>query len=201
MIKPKLKDMKKLSILFVSAMLMATVGCKNEKKDVEKEVETVIEEVKVEEIGSKKVTMTLESRSESTATGTVVFSEIDGEVSMNANLSGLTPGMHAIHIHEKADCSAADATSSGGHWNPTAKNHGKWGDATGYHKGDIGNFEADADGTGFVSMSTNEWCLGCDDPSKDIMGKAIVVHRGVDDFTSQPSGAAGARVSCGGIIQ
>lgn len=193
--------MKKLSILFVSAMLIATVGCKNEKKEVEKELETVIEEVKAEETGLEKVTMNLEARSESTATGTVVFSEKNGVVSMNANLSGLTPGTHAIHIHEKADCSSPDGKSSGGHWNPTAKNHGKWGEGTDYHKGDIGNFEAGADGTGFVSMNTEEWCLGCGDPSKDIMGKAIVVHQGVDDFTSQPSGAAGARVSCGGIIQ
>jgi len=193
--------MKKLSILFVSAMLMATVGCKNEKKDVEKEVETVIKEVKVEETGFIKVLLTLESKSESTATGTVKFSQKNGVVTMNAALSGLTLGTHAIHIHEKADCSSPDAKSSGGHWNPSAKNHGKWGDAAGYHKGDIGNFEADAKGNGYISMNTDEWCLGCDDPSKNIMGKAIVVHQGVDDFTSQPSGAAGARVSCGGIIE
>ena len=193
--------MKKLSILFVSAMLLATVACKNEKKDVEKEVETEIEKVVVEETGYTKVTMTLEARSESTATGTVVFSEKDGVVSMNATLSGLTPGMHAIHIHEKADCSAADGTSSGGHWNPTFEKHGKWGDAAGFHKGDIGNFEADAAGNGFISMKTDAWCLGCDDANKNIIGKAIIVHRDVDDFTTQPTGAAGARVSCGGIIQ
>ena len=41
----------------------------------------------------------------------------------------------------------------------------------------------------------------CNDEKKDILGKAIIVHQGVDDFTSQPSGDAGARVSCGGIIQ
>jgi Cu-Zn family superoxide dismutase len=33
------------------------------------------------------------------------------------------------------------------------------------------------------------------------VGKGVIVHQGVDDFTSQPSGAAGARVSCTGIIQ
>lgn len=193
--------MKKLSILFLSAVLVAAIGCKNEKKEVEKEVETVIEAVKEVEKDVKKITMKLDSKSASTATGTVEFSEVNGVVSMSANLSGLTPGMHAIHIHEKADCTAADGTSSGGHWNPTAAKHGKWGDAAGYHKGDIGNFEADADGNGFISMNTSEWCLGCDDPSKNIIGKAIIVHQGVDDFTTQPTGAAGARVSCGGIIE
>ena len=50
-------------------------------------------------------------------------------------------------------------------------------------------------------MSTDQWCIGCDDPAKNILGKAVIVHQGEDDLTSQPSGAAGARVSCGGIIE
>ena len=116
-----------------------------------------------------------------------------------------TPGWarieHAIHIHEKADCSSPDGKSTGGHWNPTGQPHGKWGDEAGYHKGDIGNFEVNANGRGTVSMSTDEWCIGCGDNTKDILGKAIIVHLGVDDFTSQPSGAAGARVGCAGIIE
>ncbi|MGB2416167.1 MAG: superoxide dismutase family protein, partial [Flavobacteriaceae bacterium] len=52
-----------------------------------------------------------------------------------------------------------------------------------------------------VEFSTDEWCIGCGDPTKDILGKGVIVHQGVDDFVSQPSGAAGSRVSCGGIIQ
>ena len=50
-------------------------------------------------------------------------------------------------------------------------------------------------------MQTELWCIGCGDETKDVLGKAIIVHDGTDDYTSQPSGAAGARVSCGGIIQ
>jgi len=50
-------------------------------------------------------------------------------------------------------------------------------------------------------MSTDQWCIGCDDPAKNILGKAVIVHQGEDDLISQPSGAAGARVSCGGIIE
>ncbi|MBC70735.1 MAG: superoxide dismutase, partial [Muricauda sp.] len=46
-----------------------------------------------------------------------------------------------------------------------------------------------------------EWCIGCDDEKKNILGKAVIVHQGVDDYTSQPSGAAGARIACTGIIQ
>lgn len=150
---------------------------------------------------SKKVTLNLEPKSGSQASGSVVFKQEDGNVSMTAVLEGLEPGTHAIHIHENADCSAQDGTSAGGHWNPTYEDHGKWGDANGYHKGDIGNFEADENGNGTISMTTDEWCIGCDDNNKNILDKAIIVHQGEDDFTSQPSGDAGSRVSCGGIIQ
>ena len=52
-----------------------------------------------------------------------------------------------------------------------------------------------------ITFSTDLWCLGCEDETKDLLGKAIIVHQGEDDLSSQPSGAAGARVSCAGIIQ
>ena len=64
------------------------------------------------------------------------------------NKRNTSPATHAIHIHMKSDCSSDDGKSAGGHWNPTFKNHGKWGDKNGYHKGDIGNFEVDESGYG-----------------------------------------------------
>jgi Cu-Zn family superoxide dismutase len=193
--------MKKIAMgLMLAALVM--VSCKDDKKKMESDEVTdkeVVEEV--EEVDVKKLTMTLESKSGSTATGTITFYEENGVVGMEATLSGLTPGTHAIHIHEKADCTSEDGKSSGGHWNPTFEPHASWGAEGGYHKGDIGNFEADENGNGSVVMKTDEWCLGCGDEKKDILGKAIIVHQGADDFTSQPSGAAGARISCGGIIE
>ena len=176
--------MKKLGTLIAAAAILAFVGCKNEKKDM-----------------AKTLSVMMESKSKSTAQGEAYFTEENGMVKLEAKFTGLTPGTHAIHLHEKADCSADDATSAGGHWNPTHSKHGKWGDAEGYHKGDIGNFEADADGVGKVSMQTDEWCIGCGDETKDILGKAVIVHEGKDDFTTQPTGDAGGRVSCGGIIK
>ncbi|MFN8274082.1 MAG: superoxide dismutase family protein [Flavobacteriaceae bacterium] len=149
---------------------------------------------------TQKLTLSFESKSKSSVTGTATFIEKKGEVTFTANLSGLKPGPHAIHIHEKSDCSAADASSAGGHWNPTFKKHGKWGVGE-YHKGDIGNFTADANGNGTITLTTNEWCIGCGDPNKDILGKGLIVHEGSDDFTSQPSGNAGARVACSAIIK
>tara|TARA_R110001632_G_scaffold124630_1_gene237601 strand:- start:1063 stop:1644 length:582 start_codon:yes stop_codon:yes gene_type:complete len=193
--------MKRIGLIAVLSIAMLATSCKKEKKETEVVKETV--EVVKNEVAtqSKKVTMKLEPKSDSKASGNVVFKEVAGTVSMTAVLGGLSEGTHAIHIHEKADCSSADGKSSGGHWNPTAQPHGKWGEATGYHKGDIGNFEADENGNGTITVSTTEWCIGCEDSNKDITGKAIIVHQGTDDFTSQPSGAAGARISCGGIIE
>jgi Cu-Zn family superoxide dismutase len=154
-----------------------------------------------EEVMPKTITFSMEPKSNSNVRGEVTFTDKGGMVSMTANLSGLTPGEHAIHLHEKADCSADDGTSTGGHWNPTNEPHGKWGAPEGYHKGDIGNFTADAEGNATVEFETDQWCIGCDDENKNILGKGVIVHEGSDDYTSQPSGAAGSRVSCAGIIE
>jgi len=198
--------MKKVGLLLIAIVFIAFISCKEEKKESLVDVKET-EEVKKEVTPSitspekKEIMVRLDAKSGSKATGKLFLKEIDGVVSLEARFMGLSPGMHAIHIHEKADCSSDDGKSSGGHWNPTFKNHGKWGDENGYHKGDIGNFEVSKNGYGKIAMETNEWCIGCEDETKNIVGKAIIVHQGTDDFVSQPSGAAGARVSCGGIIQ
>lgn len=190
--------MKRIS-LFLGIALLALVSCKNDKKKADQPSN---EEVQAITTAPKKLTMKLEPKSDSKVSGNVVFTENDnGVVKMTAIMDGLTEGTHAIHIHQKADCSSPDGKSTGGHWNPTHKPHGKWGDEKGYHKGDIGNFTANANGHGTIEFETDEWCIGCGDETKDILGKAIIVHQGTDDFVSQPSGAAGARVSCGGIIE
>lgn len=149
---------------------------------------------------TKTLTVTLEPKSNSKVAGTATFTEKNGKVTFTAKISGLTPGVHAIHIHEKADCTSADGSSAGGHWNPTFKKHGKWGVGE-YHKGDIGNFTADEKGNGTITMTTDEWCIGCEDETKNILGKGLIVHQGTDDFTTQPTGNAGGRVACAGIIK
>src|SRR5512147_449485 len=82
--------------------------------------------------GGKAVAV-LEPRSGSKVTGTATFTEHEGKVMMKVVVSGLTPGDHAIHLHEVGDCSAPDAMSAGGHWNPTSEKHGKWGHAPFHH--------------------------------------------------------------------
>jgi Cu-Zn family superoxide dismutase len=178
-----LKIMKKLILYFVAA-LAVLIGCKTKGNSAD----------------SKKLNITLESKSNSTVTGTASFTETKGKVTFAAKLAGLKPGIHAIHIHEKSDCTAIDGSSAGGHWNPTFKKHGQW-QVGEYHKGDIGNFTADENGNGTITLTTDEWCIGCKDNTKDILEKGLIVHQGVDDFTTQPSGNAGARIACSAIIK
>lgn len=196
--------MKNYALIATLAFATLFTACKNDKKDSQAAEEDMMqEEMKQANQESERmvVEIMMEPKSESNAQGKIRFIDENGTVSMLAKFRGLTPGMHAIHLHEKADCSATDGTSTGGHWNPTFAQHGKWGDEAGYHKGDIGNFEADANGSGNVDFKTDQWCIGCGDDTKDILGKAVIVHQGVDDFVTQPTGAAGGRISCGGIIK
>ncbi len=193
--------MKRLSMMLIAIMALGmSTSCKDDKKEANSDMN---EEMPMETktVETKKIQVDLESKSGSNVEGNAVFTEEDGVVTMVVVVSGLTEGEHAIHLHEKADCSADDGTSAGGHWNPTNQPHGKWGSSEGYHKGDIGNFMADANGNGTITMTTDEWCIGCGDSNNDIVGKGIIIHEGIDDFTTQPTGDAGGRISCGGIIQ
>ena len=175
--------MKKI-IFSIVIIIAAIIGCKTNNATSD----------------SKNLNLTLESKSNSNVTGTATFVERNGKVTFTAKIAGLQPGVHAIHIHEKSDCSAADGSSAGGHWNPTFKKHGKWGEAE-HHKGDIGNFTADEKGNGTITFTTDEWAIGGEDATKDILGKGLIVHQGADDFVTQPTGNAGGRVACTAIIK
>lgn len=144
---------------------------------------------------SKTLTETINSKSGTETQGTVKFTQEGKMVEMDMNVYKLTPGTHAVHIHEFGDCSSSDAKSAGGHWNPSKDMHGKW-DSQHFHMGDIGNLEAGKDGSARLIFKTDKWCLGCSDTSKNIIGKAIVIHSGKDDFHTQPTGDAGGRVGC-----
>ncbi len=104
--------------------------------------------------------------------------------------------MHAVHIHEFGDCTAKDATSAGGHWNPEGEDHGKLDHGDHFHLGDIGNVTANEDGIATLTGTTDKWSM-VEGVSNSIIGKSVVVHEHADDFTSQPSGAAGGRIGCG----
>lgn len=128
----------------------------------------------------------------------MLFSMVNG-VHIRGDIGGFLPGStHGFHIHDKGDCSAADATSAGGHFNPTGQPHGK-AESGAHHLGDIDNIQADASGVAHVDMHVQGVVLG-GGAGNDIAGRAVIVHVGSDDYSSQPSGNAGARIACG-VIQ
>jgi Cu-Zn family superoxide dismutase len=144
-----------------------------------------------------QATAKLESKSGSKVGGEALFQEGKESVTLHLLVTGAEPGVHAVHIHETGDCSAPDASSAGGHWNPSSENHGKWGAAP-FHHGDIGNVEVGADGRAQLTLSSKLWTIG-GPPETNVLGHAIIVHAKADDFTTQPSGNAGGRVACGVI--
>lgn len=141
-------------------------------------------------------TYTIMPKSGTETQGTVMFTQKGKNVTMDLNAYKLKPNStHAAHIHEFGDCSATDGSSAGGHWNPTSQSHGKWG-AMEHHAGDLGNLKTNADGTARMVMTTDKWCIGCNDASKNLVGKSIIIHAQADDFKTQPTGNAGGRVGC-----
>ncbi len=144
-------------------------------------------------------TAVLAAKSGSTVTGTATFTiGTDKKMTVKVSVAHAPPGIHAVHVHINGDCSSADGNSAGGHWNPTTDQHGQWGGAH-FHLGDIGNMTVAADGTGSVTLTTDKWTAGGNGATTDVVGHSIVVHGGVDDFTTQPTGNAGSRIACGVI--
>jgi Cu-Zn family superoxide dismutase len=147
----------------------------------------------------KKAIAWINPRSGSEMAGSAIFIlEADGRVALQVTLQQTPPGSHALHIHEIGDCSADDGSAAGGPWNPSGESHGKWGAAP-HHLGDIGNVEVDEKGGGALSLVTDLWTMG-GGAENDILGKSVIVHATLDDFTTQPTGAAGGRIGCG-VIQ
>ncbi len=130
--------------------------------------------------------------------GSVKFTQKDDAVWLNAKVSGLTPGAHGFHIHDKGDCSAPDGTSAGGHFNPTAKPHGHP-DHGDHHAGDMPALEADAAGNASLSSELHGVTLG--EGANSIVGRGLIVHAAADDYTTQPTGNSGARLACGVIVK
>lgn len=136
--------------------------------------------------------------SASLVSGRLSITAIDGGVRIEGELGGLgRGGAHAIHVHERGDCSAADGSSAGGHFNPAGAAHGRAGSGP-HHLGDMDNLVANAAGVAVVNIRLQGVTLGSG-ASNDILGRALVVHAGPDDYTSQPAGNAGSRVGCGVI--
>lgn len=139
-------------------------------------------------------TATLAPISGSTASGTVTFIERPGgAVEVAVRLTGVPPGIHGFHVHDKGDC-GDNGNAAGGHFNPTGAQHGAPSSAS-HHAGDFGNVEADASGS--VRESRTLHGITIASGSTSVVGHAVILHANPDDLTTQPTGNAGGRIACG----
>ena len=106
------------------------------------------------------------------------------------------PGPRGFHIHEKGDCSAYDAMSAGGHFNPAKTKHG--GSPASGHAGDLGNLTFDDFGRTKLDRVVDGLSVSRDAPN-GIIGRAVVLHMEPDDLKTDPTGNAGGRAACGVI--
>ena len=127
--------------------------------------------------------------------GTLTFAKAAAGLKVTGRITGLPPGTHGFHIHEFGDCTAADFSSAGGHYNPTGHQHAGPTEAR-RHMGDMGNIEAGADGTASVDYTDARLRL---EGAHGILGRGVIVHANPDDLKTQPTGNAGGRVACGVI--
>lgn len=176
-------------ILFVSGCNLFTGKKSNDSLD---NLETAKE---MKEDNVTKAVCVLRPTEGNDVHGTVTFAKTTSGIKIVADVDGLTPGKHGFHVHEFGDISGVHGKSAGGHFNPEGKKHGGPNDAE-RHVGDLGNLVAGEDGKAHYEREDNVISLSGD---HSIIGRAIIVHAGEDDLTSQPTGAAGARVAYGVI--
>jgi Cu-Zn family superoxide dismutase len=143
-------------------------------------------------------TAVLDSTKNNTAAGKAEFVQKGDKVMVTVKVTGLSPGQHGFHIHEKGDCSSGDSMSAGGHFNPTNKPHG---DplAADHHTGDLPMLAADASGNASATFELAGMTIGSG--ATDIVGRGLIIHKDPDDFKTQPTGNSGARVACGVITR
>ncbi len=185
------------TLLTCFLLTASLVACQTEPDTVTVDDTDVVDTAPV----MRMATATLSPTEGSSVSGQVTFTETDGGISVSGSVSGLTPGEHGFHVHENGACGPGDdgtpGGAAGGHFAPQGSPHGApTNDATNRHVGDLGNITAGDDSTATVNMTDPILAL---EGANSIVGKAVVVHSGMDDLTSQPSGDAGSRVACGVI--
>lgn len=151
-----------------------------------------------EHAGETPLQVELKASSDSNVAGSVTLQQRGDYLNIAGQIHGLTPGAHGFHLHENADCSAADASSAGGHFAPADNEHGAPTEpAATRHAGDLGNIVADENGVASVDVVVAG--VELNKGERGVIGRALVVHSGEDDLVSQPAGDAGKRVACGEI--
>ena len=135
----------------------------------------------------------LEATKGNSTSGTVEFRQRGNGVHVIATITGLAPNQeHGFHLHEKADCSSGDGMSAGGHWNPDNMPHGP--QSAPHHAGDMPNLKADASGNAKAAFDVGGLTVAAG--PKSVVGRGLIVHKDPDDYKTQPTGNAGARLAC-----
>ena len=133
--------------------------------------------------------------------GQAKFKTTRDGVQMSVTVTNLSPGVHAIHIHEAGKCDAPDFKTAGGHFNPANKKHGVQ-NPEGHHARDLPNLTVDANGKGTFKSTIQDVTLAGDGATSLFHpgGTSVVIHAKADDMKTDPAGNAGARIACG-VIQ
>jgi superoxide dismutase, Cu-Zn family len=141
-----------------------------------------------------RATASLQPTRGNQTSGTVTFVEAGGRVRVNAVVAGLKPGReHGFHVHEAGDCSSGDGMSTQGHFNPLGKPHAHFSTAE-RHAGDMPALRADANGRAEANFELDVMTVSPGPAS--VVGRGLIVHADPDDYRTQPTGNAGARIAC-----
>ena len=164
--------MKKLALIAISTLVL--VSCRSGR--------------------GAMATATLNPSEGQTAKGTVHFQDVgDGTAEVVVDLTGVPPGEHGFHVHDKGDC-GNNGANAGPHFDPTHMVHGDP-QAQSHHAGDFGNVTANANGEVHTHFETHS--VTVKEGMLSVVGHAVVLHGNPDDLVSQPSGNAGPRIACG----
>ena len=171
--------------IFTSVITLLLIGCNPQTQTSNMQTEPQI----------NKAVCVLTPTEGNNVHGIVNFNKTREGILVEADVTGLTPGKHGFHIHEYGDITSSDGTSTGGHFNPDGQPHGGPTDIA-RHVGDLGNITADSLGNAHLELTDSLLAFS---GKHSIIGRAVIVHQGEDDYVTQPTGNAGARVAEGVI--
>jgi len=144
--------------------------------------------------GGAQAVADLQPTKGNSTSGTITFTQQGSRVLVSGDVRGLKPNQeHGFHIHEVGDCSSGDGMSTKGHFNPFGKPHSDPGSSE-RHAGDMPALRADAGGVARVNFSID--IMTVEPGAASVVGRGLIVHAAPDDYKTQPTGNAGARMAC-----